>query len=317
MDYNKIFMNKEIRIYSPATVSNIGCGFDTMGFALDEPCEEIILRTANVVGIRITNITGDNGEIPYDIEQNTATKALIAFTNKYPIEFGLEIEIHKKMGLGSGLGSSAASAVSAVYGLNYLLNNPFSLDELLLFALEGEKIASKAVHADNVAPCLFGGFILISSYDPINIIKLPVPKDLYCAIIHPQLEIKTSEARAILGNSIKLKDAISQWGNVGGLVAGIYKNDYELIGKSIKDKVAEPHRAKLIPGYYEIKEAAYKSGAIGCNISGSGPAMFALAVTRDTAEKVAKEMKKTCDALKIDNKIYVSSINENGPLIRE
>ena len=310
-------MIREIKIYSPATVSNIGCGFDTMGFALDEPCEEIVLRTSMIPGIRVVNITGDNGEIPYDNDQNTATKALMAFIEKYPIDFGLEIEIHKKMGLGSGLGSSAASAVSAVYGLNYLLGNPFNNEKLLLFALEGEKVASKAIHADNVAPCLCGGFVLISSYDPINIIKLPIPKDLYCAIIHPQIEIKTSEARAILGDSIKLKDAITQWGNVGGLVAGIYKNDYDLIGRSIKDRVAEPHRSKLIPGYESIKESAYKAGAIGCNISGSGPAIFALAVTKATAEKVAEAMKAACDVVNVKNKIYISKINEHGTLIKE
>jgi homoserine kinase len=310
-------MMKEIKIYSPATVSNIGCGFDTMGFALDEYCEEIILRTSANLGVRVVKITGDHGEIPYDNNQNTATKALLAFIEKHPIEFGLEIEIHKKMGLGSGLGSSAASAVSSVFGLNYLLGNPFDNNQLLLFALEGEKIASKATHADNVAPCLFGGFVLISSYEPLNIIKLPVPNDLYCAIIHPQIEIKTSEARALLGDTIKLKDAITQWGNVGGLVAGLYKSDYELIGKSIKDKVAEPLRSKLIPGYESIKESAYNTGAIGCNISGSGPALFALTVTKEKAQKVAEAMKNACDKINVENKIYVSSINQNGPLIKE
>jgi homoserine kinase len=310
-------MMKEIKIYSPATVSNIGCGFDTMGFALDEYCEEIVLRTSANFGVRVVKITGDHGEIPYDNNQNTATKALLAFIEKHPIEFGLEIEIHKKMGLGSGLGSSAASAVSAVFGLNYLLGNPFDNNQLLLFALEGEKIASKATHADNVAPCLFGGFVLISSYEPLNIIKLPVPNDLYCAIIHPQIEIKTSEARALLGDTIKLKDAVTQWGNVGGLVAGLYKSDYELIGKSIKDKVAEPLRSKLIPGYESIKESAYNAGAIGCNISGSGPALFALTVTKEKAQKVAEAMKNACDKINVENKIYVSSINQNGPLIKE
>jgi homoserine kinase len=310
-------MMKEIKIYSPATVSNIGCGFDTMGFALDEYCEEIILRTSANLGVRVVKITGDHGEIPYDNNQNTATKALLAFIEKHPIEFGLEIEIHKKMGLGSGLGSSAASAVSSVFGLNYLLGNPFDNNQLLLFALEGEKIASKATHADNVAPCLFGGFVLISSYEPLNIIKLPVPNDLYCAIIHPQIEIKTSEARALLGDTIKLKDAITQWGNVGGLVAGLYKSDYELIGKSIKDKVAEPLRSKLIPGYESIKKSAYNAEAIGCNISGSGPALFALTVTKEKAQKVAEAMKNACDKINVENKIYVSSINQNGPLIKE
>jgi len=310
-------MMREIKIYSPATVSNIGCGFDTMGFALDEYCEEIVLRTSTNSGVRVVKITGDHGEIPYDNDQNTATKALLAFIEKHPIEFGLEIEIHKKMGLGSGLGSSAASAVSSVFGLNYLLGNPFDNNQLLLFALEGEKIASKATHADNVAPCLFGGFVLISSYEPLNIIKLPVPNDLYCAILHPQIEIKTSEARALLGDTIKLKNAVTQWGNVGGLVAGLYKSDYELIGKSIKDKVAEPLRSKLIPGYESIKESAYNAGAIGCNISGSGPAMFALSVTKEKAQKVAEAMKNACDKIDVENKIYVSSINQNGPLIKE
>ncbi|NLT49343.1 MAG: homoserine kinase [Ignavibacteria bacterium] len=310
-------MKREIKIYSPATVSNIGCGFDVMGFALDEPCEEIIMRTSAEPGIKIKKITGDNGEIPYDIEQNTATKALLSYIQFNPINFGLELEINKKMGLGSGLGSSAASAVSAVYGLNYLLGNPLHNDKLLLFALDGEKIASNAIHADNVAPCLYGGFILIRSYDPIDIIKLPIPPDLYCTVIHPQIEIKTSEARALLGNTVKLKDAITQWGNVGGLISGIYQNDYSLIGRSIKDKVAEPHRSKLIPGYDQIKEAAYESGAIGCNISGSGPAIFALSVSKETAEKVASAMEEACNQVNIENKIYVSKINKNGPLIVE
>ncbi len=306
---------KSLMVFAPATVSNIGCGFDVMGFALNAPGEDLLVRESDRKGVVISKITGDEGKIPYEIELNTAGMAAKSLLEQYAPDAGIEIEIYKKMGLGSGLGSSAASAVAVVYGINELLGLSLSRSQLLPHAMEGEKVASKAIHADNVAPCLFGGFILIRGYEPIDIVQLPVPDKLYCAIIHPQIEIKTSEARTMLGNTVELKKAISQWGNVGGLIAGLFYNDFDLIGRSIKDYVAEPVRSKLIPGYANIKKAALETGAIGCNISGSGPSMFALCDSANMASEVSLAMGRECRSAGVDCKLYISKINSEGPKI--
>jgi homoserine kinase len=240
---------------------------------------------------------------------------MLAILNSLKLNIGLDIKISKKIGFGSGLGSSAASAVAGAFALNELLGKPFTKYELLSFALEGEKIASQATHADNVAPCLFGGFVLIRAYNPIDLIQLKPSKNLFCTIIHPQIEIKTSEARKILGKNIPLKTGITQWGNVGAFVAGILNNDIELIGRAVQDAVAEPKRASLIPGYYDIKNAALEAGAKGCNISGSGPAIFAFSDNEDDAWEIGKAMKKVVDKMRIKNRIYVSRINKNGPKV--
>ena len=303
-----------ITVTAPASVSNVGCGFDVMGFAINLVSDELTVSKAkNHTEIKIKKIEGDGGRLSHNIDENTCTIAIKSLLKSKKIESGLELVIRKKIGFGSGLGSSAASAVAGVYAVNKLLNLKLSKAELLDHAMVGESFASNAIHADNVAPSLLGGFVLIRSYNPIDIIKIDAPKNLYCTVIFPQIEIKTSEARKIISKSLPLKKAITQWGNTGALIAGLYKNDFELIGRSITDEVAEPKRSKLIPHYDEIKQAALNAGAYGCNISGSGPAIFALSNTPANAKKIGVAMKEVTDNAKLASKLFISKINSAGP----
>jgi homoserine kinase len=288
-------MNKEIKVFASASVSNVACGFDIMGFAIDQPGDEVTLRLNEHPGVRITNICGDSGKLPADPTKNTAGAPIIALLKHLGINVGIDMEIHKKMPLGSGLGSSAASAVAA----------------------EGEKIASGAVHADNVAPCLYGGFVLIRGYNPIDVIEIPVPDELHCTIIHSQIEINTIEARRILPKEIPLIKAKTQWGNTAGLIAGLMKKDFGLISRSLVDVIIEPVRAGLIPGYEKIKNAAMEAGALGCNISGSGPAIFALSTSKEKAEEIGKAMQTEVDKIDLKNTVYISKINKQGPRVVE
>ena len=305
--------SKSIKVVAPATVSNVGPGFDIMGFSINTSVEEMIVRLTDKPGIRIKKITGDKNGLPFDIKKNTATVALIHMISKLGINPGVELEINKKMISGSGLGSSAASAVAAPFALNELLGRPFTKNDLLEFALLGEEVASGSIHADNVAPCLFGGFILIRGYNPPDIIQLSSPKNLFCTILHPQFEIRTSEARRLIRKNIPLKDVITQTGNAAGLIAGIIKSDYGLIKRSLHDLIAEPARAALIPGFYEIKEAALNSGSIGCSISGSGPAIFAFSTSMDAGVKIGAAMKRVSSKFVKKNRVHVSAINTVGP----
>ncbi len=307
--------SQSIKVFAPASVSNVGPGFDILGFALNEPGDKIVLSKSSTNGLEITNITGDGGKLPYEIDKNTASVAITSLLEKFQIKQGLRLEINKKMGLGSGLGSSAASAVGAVYAANELLGLNLSNEELLDHALAGEFIASQAIHGDNVAPALFGGIILIRGYDPIDIIKIESPKNLYCTIIYPEIEIKTSEARALLPQAVPLKSMISQTGNVASLIYGLATSNFDLISRSLKDVVIEPVRAKLITGYNEIKQTAFHAGAMGCNISGSGPSLFALSNSSEIANKIAKETKLVVNSLGLNCLTYVSEINEDGPRV--
>lgn len=308
-------MNKEIKVFAPATVSNIGCGFDVMGFAIDQPGDELVLRIKDEPGVTIAKITGDGGKLPLDACKNTAGKPIMAMVEHLGFKGGIEMEVHKKMPLGSGLGSSAASAVAAAFAMNELLEAGLSKKELLPFALEGEKLASGSVHADNVAPCLWGGFVLIRGYDPIDVVSIPVPDHFYCTVIHPHTEIQTKQARQILPKEIPLKNAVAQWGNTAGLVAGLLMNDFGLISRSIHDLVAEPVRAQLIPRFYQMKKAALNSGALGCSISGSGPSLFALSTSEEIAVRVAGSMKNVLDQIKLSNDIFISKVNITGPKV--
>ena len=308
-------MKNSIKVTAPASVSNVGPGFDIMGFAIDQVSDELIIRESNKKGITIKKITGDGGQIPLDPKNNTAGYAILKMQEKTGDNKGYELEIKKVTGLGGGLGSSAASAVAAAFAYNKICGNPFTRDELLDFALMGESIASKAIHADNVAPSLFGGFILIRSYDPIDIIKLVPPKDLYCTVVYPQIIVKTSEARKILKKTISLKDGIAQCGNVAGLITGLIKKDYDLLGRSLQDRFAEPYRATLIPGYQQIKDAALSAGAIGCSISGSGPSIFAFSTNQYSAESIGREMKRAVTKNGMKSKLYISLINKSGPVV--
>ena len=307
--------SKSIKVIVPATISNVGPGFDIMGFAINTPIEEMVLRLTDKPGIKISSITGDKNRLPLDIKKNTATVALRHMISKLDINLGIELEIRKKIISGSGLGSSAASAVAAPFALNELLGKPFSKHELMEFALLGEKIASGSIHADNVAPCLFGGFILIRGYNPTDIVQLSSPKKLFCTILHPQFEIKTCEARKLIRKNYSLKDVITQTGNAAGLVTGLLKSDYNLIKRSLNDLIAEPVHAKLIPGFYEIKNAAMENGSIGCSISGSGPAIFAFSTSEKEGKKIGKAMKQVSSKYVKKNNVYISSINSDGPKV--
>lgn len=304
-------MNKnEIKVFCPATVANVSCGFDVLGVALDSVGDEMVVRKVTQKGIKITKLTGQ--DLPKETLNNVAGVAGNAFLLASDYDGGFEIEIDKKIKPGSGIGSSAASSAGAVWAMNYLLGNPFSKTELVKFAMEGERLASDVAHADNVAPALFGGFTLVRSYNPLDVIDIPAPSELYVTIIHPQIEIKTSDSRKVLKTTISMETGIKQWGNVGGLIAGLFKKDYDLIGRSLEDHIVEPIRSILIPGFDEVKKVSLEAGALGSGISGSGPSIFAFSKGEETAVKVGEAMKTVYDKIGIDYEIHVSKINMEG-----
>ncbi|HPN74829.1 MAG TPA: homoserine kinase [Candidatus Marinimicrobia bacterium] len=306
---------KSVTVFAPATVANVACGFDIFGFAVNEPGDVAKVTLRENPGVEITRITGDNGKLPKAAEKNTAGFAALRYLETIKSQQGVSIELHKKMPLSSGLGSSAASAVAVLFAINTLFDNRLTKSELLSIALQSEKLACGAAHADNVAPALFGGFLLIRENNPPDIVELPVPENLYCTIIHPEIEINTADARNILAPNVPLKDAVKQWANTAGLVAGLYRKDLTLISRSMNDYIIEPQRAKLIPHFYEIKKAALDRGALGCSISGSGPSLFALSNSQEIAQKIAGSMSAVLANYKICNQIYISTINTEGPKI--
>ena len=301
---------EEIKIFCPATIANISCGFDVLGVALDSVGDEMVIRKVLERGIRITKLVGQ--DLPLQTEKNVAGVAARAFLAESDYEGGFEIEIYKKIKAGSGIGSSAASSAGAVWGMNQLLGKPFSTSKLVEFAMEGERLASGVPHADNVAPALFGGFTLVRSYDPLDIIPINSPSELYATVIHPQIEVKTSDSRKILKTNITLKDGIKQWGNLGGLVAGLFTEDYDLIGRSLVDHIVEPIRSILIPGFDDVKANSLAAGALGCGISGSGPSIFAFSKGEAIAKEVALAMKNVYQNIGIDYDVHVSKINTQG-----
>lgn len=300
----------EIKIFCPATIANLNCGFDVMGLCLENIGDEMIIRKSPEKGVRITRITG--ADLPFEADKNVAGVAALALLQKVNIDFGFEIEIHKKIKAGSGIGSSSASAAGAVFGINELLGKPFTKHELVDFAMKGEVIASGSEHADNVAPCLLGGFTLVRGYNPLEVVRIDSPAELYAVVLHPHIEVKTSDSRAVLHPMIPLKSAITQWGNLGGLIAGLYTNDYELIGRSLNDVIIEPLRKRLIPNFDEVKNAALKNGALGGGISGAGPSIFALCKGQEIAEIVASAMRESYINTGITFDIHLSKINPNG-----
>ena len=300
----------EIKIFCPATIANLSCGFDVLGLCLETAGDEMVIRKSAKKGIRITKIVG--ADLPLETDKNVAGVAALAMLEAVETEFGFEIEIYKHIKAGSGIGSSAASSAGAVFGINELLGRPFTRKELVLFAMQGEKLASGNAHADNVAPALLGGFALVRSSNPLDIIRIESPSKLYATVVHPQIELKTSDARSVLKQTVSLKSAIIQWGNVGGLIAGLYTKDYDLIGRSLHDEIVEPLRSVLIPGFALIKKTAYENGALGSGISGSGPSIFALSKGKETAEKIAKAMSAVYDQMNLPYEIHVSKVNPDG-----
>lgn len=301
---------ERIRIFCPASIANISCGFDVLGLALDTVGDYMTVSKVPEPGIQITRISGQ--DLPLETKKNVAGVAATALLDKMDFSGGFEIEIDKKIKPGSGIGSSAASASGVVWAINKLLGHPFSKLELVEFAMLGEQLASGTPHADNVAPALFGGFTLVRSYEPLDIVKIQSPADLYATVIHPQIEIKTSDSRKILKTSITLADGIKQWGNLGGLIAGLYTEDYALIGRSLVDHIVEPIRSMLIPGFEEVKTAAQDTGALGCGISGSGPSIFAFSRGEIIAQETAEAMAEVYSKLGIEFDVFVSKINPDG-----
>ena len=300
----------EIKIFCPATIANLNCGFDVMGLCLEGIGDEMIIRKSPDKGIRITKIIG--ADLPLETEKNVAGVAGLALLNATNSDFGFEIEIHKKIKSGSGIGSSSASAAGAVFGINELLGKPFTKHEMVYFAMKGEVIASGSEHADNVAPCLLGGFTLVRGYNPLDIIKIKSPSEIYAVVLHPHIEVKTSDSRAVLSPTVSLKNAITQWGNLGGLIAGLYTKDYQLIGRSLQDVIVEPARKHLIPNFDKVKENALQSGALGAGISGAGPSIFALCKGEIIANIVAKNMSIAYADTKIPFDIHISKVNDEG-----
>ncbi|MEO5776934.1 MAG: homoserine kinase [Flavobacterium sp.] len=308
----------EIKIFCPATIANLNCGFDVMGLCLEGIGDEMIIRKVAEKGIRITKITG--ADLPLETEKNVAGVAALALLNSnaingVAIDFGFEIEIHKKIKAGSGIGSSSASAAGAVFGINELLGRPFTKHQLVDFAMKGEAVASGCEHADNVAPCVLGGFTLVRGYNPLDVIKIESPSEIYAVVLHPHIEVKTSDSRAVLSPTVTLKNAITQWGNLGGLIAGLYTKDYGLIGRSLNDVIVEPARKHLIPNFDKVKNVALQNGALGAGISGAGPSIFALCKGETVANTVAKSMSDAYADTKIPFDIHISKVNDEGTKI--
>jgi homoserine kinase len=300
---------KYVKVAAPATIANLVCGFDILGLALEEPSDimECSLNDEGIIRIK----HNDEYNLPVEPTKNVSGAALLALMHECADKPGFDLTITKNIKPGSGLGSSAASSAGAVVAANHLLGNRFSNEDLVRFAMHGEKLASGVKHADNITPCIYGGVTLVRSIFPLDIIPLASPK-LYVTVVHPQIEVKTSDARQILRKEVLLKNAIRQWGNIAGLVAGFMKNDFDLIGRSLEDVIIEPVRSILIPGFDEVKKTCKEAGALGGGISGSGPSIFMLSVEKNIADTVEKIMSGIYERIGIDYKTYVTTINSSG-----
>ncbi|MDY7395511.1 homoserine kinase [Aureibaculum sp. 2210JD6-5] len=299
-----------IKIFAPATVANVSCGFDALGLAINAVGDEMIFTKTEAKGVTISKIEG--ADLTFDSHKNAAGVVAWTILKRVQPDFGVDIQLFKKVKPGSGLGSSASSSAGAAFGVNELLGKPFSNLELTEFARLGEQAACGSPIADNVAAAIYGGFILVKSYEPLEIVKLPVPKELWVTVIHPQIEIKTEDARNVLQPTVTVANAVKQSANLAGLISGLYTDNYQLIGRSLEDVIAEPYRKKLIPHFDKVKEDGLKAGALGAGISGSGPTLFALCQGEKIAEKVAETMKSIYKPTDIDFNIHVSKINLEG-----
>ena len=303
-------MNK-VRVFAPATVANMGCGFDVMGMTLDGVGDVIAIEVRDGDGIDIVNCS--DVELPEDNEKNVVTPAIKAMMAEYGQPRMVVVTIEKKIAPGSGIGSSAASSAAAVYALNVALGRPFSDERLVEFAMEGEKLISGGTpHADNVGPSILGGVVLLRSYEPLDVVRLPVPDNFCCSVVHPEIMVSTRMAREVLPKDIPLRTAVKQWGNVAGLVAGLSLKDVHLIGRAMCDVVVEPYRKQFIPGFDELREKVLVSGALAMNISGAGPSVFALSADMDVARRVGDVMHKHFLELGIDSDMYVSKVSNVG-----
>jgi homoserine kinase len=305
-------MSEWLKVFAPATVANVGPGYDVFGFALHEPGDVVEVRKIEEPGVRMAEVTGDGGKLPRDSSENTAGVAATEVRELLGAEAGVEIKLHKGMPLGSGLGSSAASAAAAAWAVNVLFGKSLEKEALLPACMAGEKAASGAAHADNAAPSLLGGFVLIRSYDPLDVVPLPAPEALVAVVAVPACELKTAEARAAVPKKIPLQDAVRNWGNVSAVTAALYTNDIRLLGRAMDDRVVEPARAPLVPGFHDVKRAALEHGAYGCSMSGAGPSVFAVTDDREAAKRIAAAMRAAFAGHGLESRTFVSNINEEG-----
>jgi homoserine kinase len=301
--------------FAPATVANVACGFDVLGLALDEPGDTVTAELGDEPGLVITEITGDQGRLSREPEKNTATVAAQKILERDPkgASLGIRLELRKGLPLASGMGGSAASAVAAALAVRDLLRLPLGHPELLAAALEGERVVAGAGHADNAAACLYGGLVLVRSTDPLDVVSLPIPSGLSVAVLRPHLEMSTKESRVLLGDQVRLKDAVRQWANVGALVSGLYSGDLDLVARSLVDSIAEPVRSRYVPGFSEVKRAAIEAGALGSSLSGSGPSIFALCRNLESAHAVSRKMAEAfADAARLEWDLHVSKVSPRG-----
>lgn len=304
--------SSSIRVFAPATVANLGSGFDVLGLALEEPGDELLLYPNELGQIRIREIEGDEGKLSRNPAENTSSVAIIHYLRERQLEQGFDLVLHKKMPLGSGLGSSAASAVAGVFAVDQFFGGTTPRKDLLLSAMEGERIACGAAHADNVGPSLLGGIVLISSYEPLRVHTLPSPEGLILVVVHPHVEVRTADSRAVLAQQLPLSTAVSQWAGLAGLVSGLYEGDFARIAHGITDYLAEPARSPLIPGFANVKAAAIKAGALNASISGSGPSVFAACGPGSDPDRVAAAMVDAFRAVGLSSSFFISTVNRVG-----
>lgn len=308
---------KKVTAFAPATVANVSCGFDILGFAIDQLGDRVTVSLNDTGELVLVDIKGDRGKLPFEAKKNTCSVAIKSMLVHLKSDQGMDIQLEKGLPLGSGMGSSAASAAAALVAANAILGSPFTRAELVPFAMEAERIACGSGHADNVAPSLMGGFVLIRDYAPLDLVKLPVPLGLHCTLLHPHLELNTADSRSVLRKQISLIDSTIQSGNIAGLIAGLFLNDFQLISRSLKDVVAEPSRALLIPGFYELRESIQSIGALGSGISGSGPTIFVLSPDKEIAIMAGKVSEQIFEKMGLEVDVYLSEVNDKGAYILE
>ncbi len=306
-----------VKVFAPATVANLCSGYDLLGLAIDFPGDEVVLRAKKEPGLVIKKIQGDEGKLPYDSGENCVTVAIQAYLDYMDSQAGFEVELHKKMPIGSGLGSSSASSVAGIFAANYLLGEPLAKKELVQFAIEGERVACGSAHADNVAPSLLGGIVSVNSYDPLIINEIELGLDIFLGVVHPNIEVRTADARAVLPKKIEMGDVVRQSGYLSSLLLGLSQADEQMIKFGLQDVLAQPHRAKLIPHFLQAKELALQMGALGCGISGSGPSIFTMTTQKEKAKEIAAEIARLFASKGIESSFYCSGINKNGARVVE
>ncbi|MBM4161344.1 MAG: homoserine kinase [Ignavibacteria bacterium] len=306
---------RSVKTFAPATISNIGPGFDVLGIAINRPGDSVLAGRRRESGVSLT-VKTNYPNVPLDARRNVAGHVASLMVEEFKLPFGVDLVLYKRMPIGSGLGSSAASGVASALAVNALLPKPISKPDLLPFVLEGERLACGAPHADNAAPSLLGGACLIRSYNPLDVVSIPTVSSIIWVVVHPCLTVETRKARSVLPKTVPLRSAVHQWGNVGGLTVGLATGNARLVGKCIEDIIIEPRRARLIPGFRAVKDAALHAGALGCSISGSGPSVFSVASSPRAARAIATAMVNAfLRVASVRCDVYISRINQNGARI--